>query len=261
MQSSSTFIMTILASILLFIGSVQIVSAQEAIFWLTPAVLYLHDSDDTYLTVLEVDVHHFSGGTLPDDIVSVIFEGPSGVIASLGDPRIEVEQSGNTDMYFWIKIPGEPEPGLYTFTVTSSVATGSFIRTASDTQTVIREILLPDETSFSPAPDAVLSSMTHTVFSWDPVSYQDVPLYYRWECQDAAGNRYSSPRTLDMTSFEVPLGYLQPGQSYSWRVRVTDADGWVTTENRSQNAWKPFTMAATLDHPAMPWIPTLLLDK
>jgi hypothetical protein len=252
--------LTILASILLFIGSAQIVSAQEASFWLRPGVMYLHNSDDTYVTVVSVDVFDFSGGTLPDDIVSVIFEGPSGEIARLGDPRIEVDQSGNTDIFYGIKIPGEPELGLYTFTVTSSVATGSVIRTASDTQTVIREIPLPDETSFSPAPDAVLSSLT-PIFSWNLVSYQDVPLYYRWEGQDAAGNRYSSPRTLDMTSFEMPPGYLQPGQSYSWRVRVTDADDWVTTENRSQSAWQPFTIATTSDHPAMPWIPTLLLDK
>ena len=125
------------------------------------------------------------------------------------------------------------------------------MKAVSDTQTVIREIPLPDESSFSPEPSAVVSSIT-PVFSWDPVSYDNVPLYYRFEVMDASGNIQRTPRTLGMTSFVLPQGYLLPGESYSWRVRVSDSGDWITVENRSHSHWQPFTMAATLSHPAPP---------
>jgi hypothetical protein len=248
MQSPKRFMLTTLAVILLFIGSAQSVLAQDADFEVDGSVMSSHLPDDTYVTVLGVSIRNFTGGTLPDDIGDVVFEGPSGIIASLGDPGVEFYQP---DSSYYFSVQGQPEIGTYTFRVTSTAATGSVERTDTDTQTVIREIPLPDETSFSPARDAVVSSIT-PIFSWDPVSYGDVPLYYRLQIQDAAGNMGSTPRILDRTSFVIQPGLLQPGQSYEWRVRVCDGDNWVAVENRSQSDWQPFTMAAMLDHPATP---------
>ena len=53
-------------------------------------------------------------------------------------------------------------------------------------------------------------------------------------------------------SYTLPAGALEAGESYSWRVRISDSDDWVDVENRSQSDWQPLTMAAVLDHPAMP---------
>ena len=217
-------------------------------FSVVGGVKNVHMPDGSYSTILEVDVSNFTEGELPDDIDDVVFEGPSGVLATLSDPQMVFEKYSDDYGWYWIFLPGQPELGTYTFSVTS----GNVVRTSTDYQTIIREIPLPDVNSFAPQPGAFVSSMTPQ-FSWDPLSYSDSPLYYRLQIQDHFGNMVvSTPRTHNRTSYTVPAGKLMPGQMYSWRVRVSDSSDWLATENRSQSDWQPFIMAPTLDHPAMP---------
>jgi hypothetical protein len=160
----------------------------------------------------------------------------------LDDPDIDITRYSDSEYSFFVALSGSPALGTYTFTVTS----GSATRTATDTQTVIRQIPLPDVSSFYPQPGGTVSSYT-PLLAWDPVEYGSLPLYYRLQILDTWGNLvYSTSRTLNMTSHLVPSGILWNGQSYSWRVRVTDSGNWVDVENRSHSAWQPFTMAYQL---------------
>jgi hypothetical protein len=152
---------------------------------------------------------------------------------------------------FWAVIDGPPpELGVYTFDVTSAGLAGS----DTDFQYVIRNIPNPDTNTFMPAEGAELTSKTPS-FSWGPVDFADnVPIYYRLEINDGADRVYASDRVLGMTSHTVPLGILQAGQPYTWRVRAVDASDFNLLQNRSHSEWLGFTMATILTHSAPPAI-------
>lgn len=38
---------------------------------------------------------------------------------------------------------------------------------------------------------------------------------------------------------------MNPGETYKWRVRVTDSSQWLKTQNGTNTAWHAFTMAST----------------
>ena len=221
------------------------VSADHTIdFTLTGSVMNVHLPDDTFATYLDVYIEDFNDGILPDDIDSITYHvGPGGTpIAILDDPNIEITRYSDSAYDFFIAVPGQPDLNDYTFTVTSGNAT----RTTTDTQSVIRKIPLPDVSSFYPQPGGTVSSYT-PLFAWNPVEYGSLPLYYRLQILDTWDNIvYSTSRTLNMTSHLVPSGILWNGQSYYWRVRVTDSGNWLDVENRSHSAWQPFTMAYQL---------------
>jgi len=219
------------------------VSANQTIdFSVTGSVMNVHTPDGTYATFLEAYISGFNQGILPDDVDSITYEGPGGILATLDDPNIEITRYSDSEYGFFVALSGSPALGTYTFTVTS----GSATRTATDTQTILREIPLPDVTSFYPQSGGTVLSYT-PLFAWDPVEYGGIPLYYRLQICDAWGNLvYSTSRTLNMTSNLVPSGILWSGESYYWRVRVTDSGNWVDVENRSHSAWQPFTMAYQL---------------
>ena len=213
-------------------------------FYVDGSVMNVHQPDGTYATYLDLYISGFNTGILPDDIDDVVFRGPGGtILATLDSPNVSVDAYDNDEGEVFIVLPGQPQLGTYTFTVTS----GNAVRTATDTQTVIREIPLPDVNSFFPQPGAGIDFAT-PILSWDPVFYAGIPLYYRLQIQDAWGNLVvNTPRTLNMTSYAVPPGTLRSGESYIWRVRVTDSGNWVAVENRSHSAWQPFTAQYILD--------------
>ncbi len=113
---------------------------------------------------------------------------------------------------------------------------------ATDIQSVVRTIPLPDISTFSPAVGATLRSNT-PIFSWRAVKAV-IPIYYRLEIYKQHGGRvYSTRYVKGMLSHTVPEGVFKPGQAYRWRVRIADGDDWVKVQNRSHSEWQSFTMA------------------
>ncbi len=211
-------------------------------FEVTGSVMSVHQPDDSIQTYYSVDVGNFVLGYLPEDVNDVTVKDPDGNIILRTD---NFEFDGQFDEYF-AAVDGAPKLGTYEFSVTA----GGLTITATDTQAENRVIPLPDTNSFVPAAGTVVDSMT-PVFSWDAVDFEDA--FYRFEIIDQWGNRvYATSRMPGMLSAVVPQWKLNPGQTYYWRVRVTDSDNWADIQNRANSAWVEFTMADTLSHDATP---------
>jgi len=194
---------------------------------------YVHEADNSLITQIEIIIGKNFTGILPDDIDSITITGPSGDLPIGKDDFVYLPHFRD----FWISIPGSPEIGTYTFTVTSGKRSGS----ATDIQSMVRSIPIPDVNNVSPNEGARLRSTTPT-FSWDPVK-AGIPVYYRLEIYKQRGGRvYSTGRIKDMLSHTIPDEILRPGQVYRWRIRVTDSGSWVKTQNRSHSEWRSFTI-------------------
>lgn len=110
---------------------------------------------------------------------------------------------------------------------------------AFDVQAIIQNIPIPDISSFSPKDGATLQS-TNLKFFWAAVKSKN-PLYYRFEINKLYGGRiYSTNNKKNMHFHAVPDGVLKTGNSYRWRIRVTDNDNWIKVNNRSQSKWFTF---------------------
>jgi hypothetical protein len=119
--------------------------------------------------------------------------------------------------------------------------------TANDFQMVNRIIPLPNVLSFSPAENQTLTARA-PVFSWAPVEYAEVAVYYRLVIEDLSGIRvFASERFSNRNDCRVPEGVLKPGQIYRYRVRVLDNTGWVEIQNRSDSYWVTISMAEELN--------------
>ena len=126
-------------------------------------------------------------------------------------------------------------PGIGTYTV--DVDSGTKKGFAADIQAVVKTIPLPEVKYFSPQDGAVLKSGNPT-FSWKTVKTEE-PLYYRLEINEQNGGRvYSTGYVKSMQAHTMPKGLLKSGQSYRWRIRITDADSWENVQNRSHCAWQ-----------------------
>lgn len=201
---------------------------------LTVAIKNSHEPDRSLKTTIDVVIGKGFTGNLPDDIDTITVTGPKGDLPIGKDDFTYIPQLRD----FFIRLPGSPEIGTYTFKVTSGSMNGS----ATDTQSVVRTIPLPDISTFSPAIGAAIRSNTPT-FSWGAVK-SEAPIYYRLEIYEQHGGRaYSTRYGKSMLSHTVPDGVLKPGQAYRWRVRVADGDNWVKVQNRSFSDWHSFTVA------------------
>jgi len=135
----------------------------------------------------------------------------------------------------------ESDNKSYTVTVTSGKRSGS----ATDTQSTLKKIPLPDIRTFSPAAGETISAKPPH-FSWQAVD-ADVPLYYRLEIKDMQDNYvFRTDYVKDMFAVHAPSNLLKAGQTYGWRVRVADGTHWIELNNRSQNQWQQITVAQTL---------------
>lgn len=202
------------------------------------AIKNVHEPDKSLKTYIEVIIAKGFTGNLPRGIDRITVTGPSGDLPIGKDDFFYIPQF----RVFFIRLPGSPEIGTYTFKVTSGTMSGS----ATHSQSVVRTIPLPDISTFSPAIGATLRSNTPT-FSWGAVKVV-IPLYYRLEINKQHGGRvYSTRYVKGMLSHTVPEGVLKPGQAYRWRVRVADGDNWAKVQNRSQSDWHSFTMVKALE--------------
>jgi len=194
----------------------------------------VHEPDKSLKTNIDVVIGKGFTGNLPDDIDTITVTGPKGDLPIGKDDFIFIPQWRG----FFIRLPGSPEIGTYTFKVTGGTISGS----ATYTQSVVRTIPLLDISTLSPAIGATLRSNTPT-FSWGAVKVV-IPIYYRLEIYKQHGGRvYSTGYVKGMLSHAVSDGVLKPGQAYRWRVRVADGDNWIKDQNRSQSNWHSFTMA------------------
>lgn len=208
----------------------------------------IHESDGSFRSYIDISIGDEFTGTLPGDIDTIKVTGPSGTtVASYPDDDFDYAPQWKS---FSIAIPGSPELGEYTFTVVSGILTG----TATDFQSIVRTIPIPDTSTFSPADGATLTSKTPT-FSWHPIDYDEATIFYRLVISDLEGNWvFFTGRQQGMLSCTAPLGLLNPGQTYRWLVEAHDSSSYNTLQNRSQSDWLTFTMDSTLTHSATPAI-------
>jgi len=201
------------------------------------AITHLHESDKKLYTVIDIVIGDNFQGTLPDDIDSITVTGPQGKLA-LGKSDFNYHEQFRD---FWISIPGAPETGSYTFTVTSGKRRGS----ATDTQLTLKTIPIPDIRTFSPAAGETITAKP-PYFSWQAVE-ADAPLYYRLDIKDMQDNYvFRTDYVRDMFSVHAPSKILTAGQTYRWRVRVADGADWIELNNRSQNQWQQIRVAQTV---------------
>ncbi len=197
----------------------------------TVAVKHEYDSNRTHSTIFEIIIGKTFSRNLKNSIESITVIGPNGKLPIGKEDFTFLPQLRD----FWIRIPGIPQTGTYTFKVTSDKKNG----TASDIQAAIKTIPLPDIRSFSPLNGNTLKS-DHPTFSWKAVKSEE-PLYYRLMINKLHGGRvYSTGYIKDMQSHTVPKGILKPGQSYRWRIRIADDNSWAKIQNRSLSRWQTF---------------------
>jgi hypothetical protein len=199
----------------------------------------VHEPDDTFRTYVGLVMLGHSIGNLPDDIETITLTGPEGKLP-LGRKDFTWMSQFNE---FWGSIPGSPALGTYTFSVTGRSMSGK----ATAFQTVNRPLPVLNSEMFSPIDGELLSSRTPT-FSWEPIEFSDIPIFYRLEILEAHSEKraYATGRIRNMLSHKVPNGNLKPGQTYRWRVWAMDSQDGLEVQNRSNSNWKTITMAENL---------------
>ena len=148
------------------------------------AITHVNEPDGRSNVIIDIVIGNEFKGTLPKDIHKITVTGPK------GDLTLAKEDFNYYPQFrdFWISIPGTPETGIYTFTVTSGNRSGS----ATDTQSDLRTIPIPDTGTFTPAKGETIT-MKSPHFSWRAATV-DVPLYYRIDIKDMKDNYISSFR-------------------------------------------------------------------
>ena len=197
----------------------------------TGAIHHVCEAGNYSNTYFEILIGKTFTGKLPDAIKSISVFGPQGKLPV----RIEdfTYLSGLRD--FWIKMPGIPTKGTYRFDIESQEDRG----TTYDYQYIVKEIPLPDSSTFFPVNNDKIDSATPT-FTWQPVQSEN-PLFYRLVINNKDGGRvYSTRRIKNMVSHTVPSGVLESGHTYRWRIRIADSDDWLNIQNRSHSEWHIF---------------------
>jgi len=157
----------------------------------------------------------------PDSVASACVQDPDNITVHCYSPNEFYEELG--DKYYWIRLPGPPKLGTYTFTVHF---TDNTVDTASDAQGPL--VSLP---VIQAGQVTVEGNHTGTpIFSWDDVSPGN---YYRIQVFDEFGvTLFRSSRSFDR-SVSIPQGTLPVGINYRARVEVHDSDSYATIDNRA----------------------------
>jgi CubicO group peptidase (beta-lactamase class C family) len=201
------------------------------------AVTHVREPDGSSNAIIDIVIGNEFKGALPDEIDTITVAGPKGDLSIGKDDFNYYPQFRD----FWIRIPGPPETGTYTFTVTSGNRSGS----ATDTQSDPRTLPIPDTGTFRPAEGETIT-MKPSHFSWAGVDAEG-PLFYRIDIKDMEDNYiFRSSYIKDMLSVRLPPDVLKEGQTYRWRVRVADGINWIKANNRSHNQWQTFTTGSKL---------------
>ena len=195
----------------------------------TAAIKHVYDQNKTHYTSFDIVVGKTYTGSLPGSIEAISIHGPAGKLPIQKDDFTYLPRLND----FWFRTPGKPMPGVYTIEVNSGNQKGS----ATVIQAVVKTISFPDTGSLSPKNGTVLGADAPT-FSWKAVKSEE-PLFYRLEINKLGGGRiYSTGYVKNMQSHTVPKGVLKSGQSYRWRIRITDGSHWTTVQNSTRCAWQ-----------------------
>jgi len=200
------------------------------------AITHVHAPDNSSNTYIDVYIEKGFKDNLPEDIDSITVTGPNGKLPIGKDDFTYYPQFRD----FWISFPGSPATGTYTFTVTSGDKTGS----ATDTQTALKTIPIPDTGTFSPSEGKALTCKMPS-FTWNAVE-AGIPLYYCLEILDMHNSIYRSNYGEDVLSIRLPPDLLKVGQTYRWRVRAVDGANWITLNNRSHSQLLQFSVGPIL---------------
>lgn len=187
------------------------------------AVYQRHDPDGVY-TAFDVSIAD-PNGTLPDSITSL----------SVTDPNkntYDLLANGVYTSYwtdFFLRVPGAPVPGVYTFTVTDNegktAVTHEWVGTSD-------EIPLVEQGSISVTGDPLAPTL-----SWSGISGYQGNLYYRIWVQDTEGNFVYMSRREPYTAQTIPEGKLEAGKTYLARVEAYDHWYWTVYNSRSNTGW------------------------
>jgi hypothetical protein len=209
-------------------------------FHISAGVRNLRKPDEVFETAFDIILEKDFPGNLPEDVDAITITGPGGDLPISKDDFTYYPQFRD----FWISIPGKPDIGTYTFTVTAGKMKG----VATDTVTTLRNIPIPDPLALSPAHDQIISASSPT-FKWQPVDYPFVPVYYQLVIWNPALTEriFASPLAIDMHTFTVPTGTLKSGQTYVWWVRVMDSYNWYQAQNRTDSERITIQMAEQLE--------------
>jgi CubicO group peptidase (beta-lactamase class C family) len=196
------------------------------------AVYHVHRPDGSHKTYLDIVVGRSFSGQLPNDIDSITVTGPNGDL-SIGKDDFNFNPQWRA---FWIVRPGFPEIGKYTFKLVS----GNSFGTATDTQSIVKTIPIPDIPEFKPAKAESEICRTPT-FSWSSINEPNA-IYYQLQIRDLNRKHvYRTDFVRDMFSVRIPPEILKPGMTYQMRVRAADGPDWVMLNNRSQSHWVRFS--------------------
>jgi hypothetical protein len=227
----ASLLLAILYSTLIIFGCNQVYATENEIP-IEGAVYHVHRPDGTHKTYLDVVVGRSFSGKLPDDIDSITVTGPGGDL-SIGKDDFNYNPRWRA---FWIVQPGFPEIGKYTFKLVSGNSFGS----ATDTQSFVKTIPIPDVSKFRPTMAETDPCPTPT-FSWSSINEPDSH-YYQLQIRDLNRKHvYRTDYVRDMFSVRMPPDILKPGMTYQWRIRVADGPNWITLNNRSQSPWVTFS--------------------
>jgi CubicO group peptidase (beta-lactamase class C family) len=227
----AALLLAILHATIILYGCKNLFAAEKEIP-IEGAVYHVHRSDGSHKTYLDIFIDRRFSGKLPDDIDSITVTGPNGDL-SIGKDDFNYNPQWRV---FWIVRPGFPEIGKYTFKLISGNSFGS----ATDTQSIVKTIPIPDISDFKPTKAESDTCRTPT-FLWSSINEPNA-LYYQLQIRDL--NRKHVYRTnfvRDMFSVRIPPDILKPGMTYQMRVRAADGPDWVTLNNRSQSQWVKFS--------------------
>jgi len=163
-------------------------------------------------------------GAVPGSIEHATVTGP-------GDFVYEFQLS-DYDPYwdeYYVRLPGKPQVGVYTFTVTdiegNTEQTHNYMDNADD-------IPAFDESSLHVSGDP-----TAPIIGWSAISgYRDT-LYYRVTIEDFLGNQIYQSRREPYSSCALPEGCIQEGKLYRFQLDAYDHDNFYEYKSRSRSGW------------------------
>jgi hypothetical protein len=209
-------------------------------FHISAGIKNVHKPDGSFRTDIDIIIGKDFPANLPQDIDTITVTGPGGDLP-VGKANFTYYPQFKD---FWISIPGSPEIGTYTFTVTAGQLKG----VATDTVSTLRNIPIPATLALSPADGQMLRAMSPT-FRWQPVEYPFVPVYYQlviWN-PSITERIFASQFVKNMNTYTVPAGKLKTGRTYLWWVRVADSYNWSQTQNRADGERITIQMAKELE--------------
>lgn len=174
-------------------------------------------------------------GIVPGSITSVVARGPQG-------DEVILPYDPNFRQYIKV-VTSAPSAGIYAFTATdvdghSGSLTSEFQGPPAEPLAVVTIMRPMNGALVNPVP----------VFSWQRIKGSQG---YRVRISDAAGMVIFNSDIQEGTFFSMPVGILQPGQSYKWRLEAYDAPFIPEVNSRSRSGW------VTINTEQIPQVPVI----